>query len=132
MPVLQYRPLNTGLTFLPSLHSALGFVIYFTAKYPSSYLTRAFLFGWSAIGGSHMIHIVNNAGYMQGGPRGHSPDFKPFRLMHSDLAVMRRCPILGSIWIWSIVQLDLPSALTSLAIVIAYVKYNGLSIIFPS
>ncbi|KAK9895783.1 hypothetical protein P389DRAFT_137714, partial [Cystobasidium minutum MCA 4210] len=87
--------LSRAINVLP----ALGFVIYFTAKYPASLLTRAFLFGWSAIGGSYMIHIVNKAGYLQ---------------------VMRRCPILGSIWIWAIVQLDLPSALISLAAVAAY------------
>lgn len=83
-----------------------------------------------------MIHIVNKAGYMQGKCKNllsskvrHTTNLILTVILRS---VMRRCPMLGSIWIWSIVQLDLPSALVSLAVVVAYVKYNGLSVIFPS
>lgn len=42
---------------------------------------------------------------------------------------MRRAPVLGVLWVWSIVQLDLTYALATLGIVAAYVKIKGLKII---
>jgi hypothetical protein len=46
------------------------------------------------------------------------------------LTVMRRCPVLGTLWIWSIVQLDLVYALGSLLAVGLYTWWNGLKLVF--
>ncbi|KAI1809143.1 hypothetical protein GGS20DRAFT_573338 [Poronia punctata] len=49
----------------------------------------------STISGCYLIHITNEYGYIY---------------------VMKRSPPLGCIWIWSIIELDLPMALISLAV----------------
>ena len=45
-------------------------------------------------------------------------------------AVMIRCPVLGTLWIWAIVQLDLVYAVGSLLAVAVYVWWNGLKLVF--
>ncbi len=44
--------------------------------------------------GCHLIHITNEFGYM---------------------AILKRSPPLGCLWVWSIIELNLPLALLSLA-----------------
>jgi len=96
--------LGRAVNVLPGL----AFVVYLTSHYSTHLLTKLVLFAFSAVGGSHMIYCVNTQSY---------------------LAVMKRCPALGTLWIWSIVQLDLTFAVASLAAVAGYVKWRGLHII---
>lgn len=46
--------------------------------------------------------------------------------------VIRKAPALGTLWIWSVVQMDLTTTLASLICVGAYVKYAGLNLILAS
>ena len=48
------------------IYTGLAFVIYFTFWHPRHPLCRAFLLACSTIGGSHMIYLVNHAGFLQG------------------------------------------------------------------
>lgn len=48
-----------------------------------------------AISGCSLIHITNEAGY---------------------LAVMKRAPTLGCLWLWAVLELPLISAVASLAV----------------
>lgn len=40
-------------------------------------------------------------------------------------AVMKRAPPIGTIWVWSVIEMDLPYALASLVAVIGYMWWNG-------
>lgn len=84
-------------------------IIFYTARHANHVAMRFALFIYSLVGGSVMIHTVNHAGY---------------------LVVISRSPALGTLWIWSIVQLDLLPAVISLAGVWAYVRWKGLNIIW--
>jgi hypothetical protein len=44
--------------------------------------------------------------------------------------VFLQCPPLATIWIYTIVQLDVVPAVANLAIVAAWVKWKGLKLIF--
>lgn len=47
------------------------------------------------------------------------------------LAVMKQSPPLGTLWIFSVVRLDLLPACISLGIIAAYVKYTRLPVFGP-
>lgn len=42
---------------------------------------------------------------------------------------MRQCPPLGTMWVYTIIQLDLVKAVAALVAVAAYVQWAGLKII---
>lgn len=66
---------------------------------------RQFIFfAMSLATGPYLIHISNTYGYM---------------------AIMKRAPPLGCLWLWSIVELDLVWGVLSLAIAVAYSVKNG-------
>ncbi|KAI6784781.1 uncharacterized protein J7T54_007874 [Emericellopsis cladophorae] len=61
----------------------------------------------SVVAGCYLIHISNEFGY---------------------LAVMKQAPPLGCIWVWSVIELDLPWAVLSLAVAGGYLWYGGYSV----
>jgi hypothetical protein len=89
--------------------TGLALIIFYTARHANHVVMKLALFTYSLIGGSFMIHTVNNEGY---------------------LVVISRSPALGTLWVWSIVQLDLLPAVISLVGVAAYVRWKGLNIIW--
>ncbi|KAK4167637.1 hypothetical protein QBC43DRAFT_362456 [Cladorrhinum sp. PSN259] len=77
---------------------------------PSRYqsvLRQFIFFVTSVIGGCYMIHITNSFGYM---------------------AVMKQAPPLGCLWVWSVIELELPYAVLSLAADGAFLWLNGYNI----
>ncbi|KAK4187170.1 hypothetical protein QBC35DRAFT_241422 [Podospora australis] len=59
-----------------------------------SALRQAIFFACSLVAGCYMIYITNSFGYM---------------------AVMKQAPPLGCLWVWSVIELELPWAVLSLA-----------------
>lgn len=68
---------------------------------------QAVFFATSLAAGCHLIHVTNHHGY---------------------LAVMKRAPPLGCLWVWSVIELDLPLAALSLAGAGVFVWAGGYSI----
>ncbi|KAK1832224.1 hypothetical protein QBC39DRAFT_390676 [Podospora conica] len=68
---------------------------------------QAVFFATSLAAGCYLIHVTNNYGY---------------------LAVMKRAPPLGCLWVWSVIELDLPLAALSLAGAGVFVWAGGYSI----
>jgi len=56
-------------------------------------LRQVIFFATSVAAGCYLIHVTNSAGY---------------------LAVMKQAPPLGCLWVWSVIELDLPWAVLSL------------------
>jgi hypothetical protein len=69
---------------------------------------QVFFLALSTLSGCYLIHAANVYGY---------------------LAVMKRAPPLGTLWIWSVIELKLPLALLSLGLVGGYLQWSGYSII---
>lgn len=61
----------------------------------------------SVCSGCYLIHITNTYGY---------------------LAVMKQAPPVGCLWVWSVIELQLPWAVLSLAVAGAYLKVRGYDI----
>lgn len=61
----------------------------------------------SVCSGCYLIHITNTYGY---------------------LAVMKQAPPVGCLWVWSVVELQLPWAVLSLTVAGAYLKVRGYDI----
>lgn len=61
-------------------------------------------FAGSVVAGCYLIYSGNKHGYFN---------------------VMKAAPPVGTLWIWSVVEMSLPFAASSAAIVLAYVYYNG-------
>ncbi|KAI1423536.1 hypothetical protein F5Y12DRAFT_716161 [Xylaria sp. FL1777] len=70
-------------------------------------LRQAIFFVASTVSGCYLIDISNNYGY---------------------LYIMKRSPPLGCLWIWSIIELDLPMALFSLTIAAGFFYRGGYSL----
>jgi hypothetical protein len=70
-------------------------------------LRQTIFFATSVYAGCYLIHITNTAGY---------------------LAVMKQAPPLGCIWVWSVIELDLPWAVLSLVGAGAFLWQKGYSI----
>jgi hypothetical protein len=67
-----------------------------------------FLFLAGSVGaGCHLIHITNEYSYYH---------------------VLKRAPPLGVVWIWSVIELDLIYAAASALMCVAYLKWNGYSV----
>ncbi|KAH6893357.1 hypothetical protein B0T10DRAFT_559347 [Thelonectria olida] len=78
-------------------------VPYVPQKY-QHHIRQFIFFAMSLACGPYLIHISNRYGYM---------------------AVMKRAPPLGCLWLWSIVELDLVWAVLSLSITVAYSYKKG-------
>lgn len=90
-------------TILPILFLTLYMLRSKTAKRFS--LARQFLFlGISVAAGCYTIHVGNRYEYF---------------------AVMKQAPPLGTVWIWSVIELNLPFAVASVAIDVGYLWWNG-------
>ncbi|KAI1306557.1 hypothetical protein F5Y03DRAFT_133948 [Xylaria venustula] len=70
-------------------------------------LRQAIFFVASTVSGCYLIDISNNYGY---------------------LYIMKRSPPLGCLWVWSVIELDLPIAVTSIAIVTGFFFYGDYSL----
>jgi hypothetical protein len=69
-------------------------------------LQQIFYLGVGIAAGCYVIHAANAKGYY---------------------AVMKRCPPLGTLWIWSVIEMNLPYAAASVAVDIAFMWYKGYS-----
>lgn len=70
-------------------------------------LRQALFFMTSTLAGCYLIHITNNYSY---------------------LAVMEQAPPIGCLWVWSVIEMDLAWAVSSLAIAGGFLKYMGYGI----
>lgn len=70
-------------------------------------LRQIIFFCMSVCSGCYLIHVTNSKGY---------------------LATQRQAPPLGCLWLWSVVELDLAWAATSLLGAVAFVWYGGYNI----
>ncbi|KAH6839405.1 hypothetical protein B0I37DRAFT_233615 [Chaetomium sp. MPI-CAGE-AT-0009] len=75
-------------------------------RYQSA-LRQAIFFTTSIFAGCYLIHITNAYGYM---------------------AVMKQAPPIGCLWVWSVIELDLPWAVVSLSGAGAFLWQKGYSI----
>lgn len=69
---------------------------------------RLFLLGMSIAAGCYIVKSVNKHGYY---------------------FVMKRTPPLGTLWIWAVIEMDIPGAMLSLVGVGLYTWYNGYSVL---
>ena len=67
---------------------------------------QIFFFAGSIFAGCYLIHISNTYGYF---------------------AVMKQAPPLGCLWIWSVIELDVQWAASSLIFCAVFLKYGGYS-----
>jgi len=79
--------------------------IFYTTRYKRTRKMQAFLFVLSLVVGPRMMWLINRGSW---------------------LVNMRQCPPLATIWVYTIVQLDLVPAVIGLAIVAGWVKWMGL------
>ncbi|EGG04099.1 uncharacterized protein MELLADRAFT_108727 [Melampsora larici-populina 98AG31] len=98
---------NTELKRLVNVAPSLIVLIHFTLHSPKHLFTRFTLFGLSAIGGSYMVFVMNKYSY---------------------LLVMKQTPALGTLWIYSVVRMDLIDAVISLVIVAGWCWVKKLSL----
>ncbi|KAK0703856.1 hypothetical protein B0T26DRAFT_657334 [Lasiosphaeria miniovina] len=70
-------------------------------------IRQSIFFVASICAGCYLIHITNTYGYM---------------------AVMKRAPPVGCLWVWSVIELDLPWAVLSLASAGSFLLLKGYSI----
>ncbi|KXH29896.1 hypothetical protein CNYM01_10205 [Colletotrichum nymphaeae SA-01] len=70
-------------------------------------IRQAIFFVAGVWAGCHLIYITNKFSYMY---------------------IMKQAPTLGCVWIWSVLELDLPVAVASLAVAGAYLLQGGYSI----
>lgn len=65
---------------------------------------QVIFFVMSTLAGPYLIHISNNYGY---------------------IAIMKRAPPVGCLWVWAVVEMDILWAFPSLCIAVAYAYKNG-------
>lgn len=70
-------------------------------------LRQSVFFTASVCAGCYLIHITNRYGYM---------------------AILKQAPSIGVLWVWSVIELDLPWAVLSLTGAGAFLWQNGYSI----
>ncbi|KAK4149136.1 hypothetical protein C8A00DRAFT_19142 [Chaetomidium leptoderma] len=83
-----------------------GLIPGLTPRYQSA-LRQAIFWTTSTLAGCYLIHITNTSGYM---------------------AVMKQAPPIGCLWVWSVIELDLPWAVLSLAGAGTFLWQKGYSI----
>ncbi|KAH9816380.1 hypothetical protein DFH28DRAFT_965123 [Melampsora americana] len=98
---------NTELKRLTNVAPSLILLIHFTLHYPKHLFTRFTLLCLSAIGGSYMVFVMNKYSY---------------------LLVMKQTPALGTLWIYSVVRMDLIDAVLSLGLVAGWCWFKTLSL----
>ncbi|KAJ4149958.1 hypothetical protein LMH87_010730 [Akanthomyces muscarius] len=76
------------------------------ARYQSP-LRQAVFFTISVVSGCYLIYVTNMKGY---------------------LATQKRAPPLGCLWIWAVMELDLPWATLSLVVASAYIYLKGYNV----
>ncbi|KAI9683960.1 MAG: hypothetical protein M1829_004295 [Trizodia sp. TS-e1964] len=107
----QYRQeMDWGSIASRSLQSypVMFFLIYMLHS-PANHPAAQLLFVCMSITtGCYLVHIANKKGYY---------------------AVMKRAPPLGSLWVWSVIELKLPYAVGSLLVVLIFVYYGNYTII---
>ena len=74
----------------------------FSYRFPI--LRDATFFGGSVVAGCYLVYSGNKHGYFY---------------------VMKSAPPIGTLWIWSVVEMSLPFAATSAAAVLGYIWWNG-------
>lgn len=74
-------------------------LIYMLHRRRNNYLVKALFFGFSVSAGMWMVHATNRYGYF---------------------AVMKKAPGVGTIWVWSVVELDAVLALVSLLVTVGF------------
>lgn len=67
-------------------------------------LRQALFFAASAAAGCYLVHITNAYGYY---------------------AVIKQAPPVACLWVWAVMELDLPQAVLSLLVAGAYMRYKG-------
>lgn len=67
-------------------------------------LRQAVFFATGTCAGCYLIHITNNYGY---------------------LAIMKQAPPLGCIWVWCVIELDLPLAVLNVVIAAFFLWQGG-------
>jgi hypothetical protein len=70
-------------------------------------LRQTIFFVTSTLSGCYLIHITNIASY---------------------IAVMKQAPPIGCLWVWSVIELELPWAVLSLAGAATFLRQMGYSI----
>ncbi|KAM4062625.1 deacetylase-like protein [Hirsutella rhossiliensis] len=70
-------------------------------------LRQAIFFAMSVASGCHLIYVSNTYGY---------------------LATMKQAPPLGCLWLWAVVELDLPAAVLSLVLAGLFLRQGGYEI----
>ncbi|KIM46271.1 hypothetical protein M413DRAFT_441352 [Hebeloma cylindrosporum] len=86
----------------------LSLFIFYTTRYKQDRRMQALLFVISFTVGSRMIFLLNNASW---------------------LVNMKQCPPLATLWIYTVVQLDLAPAVLSLLAIAAFVKWKDLKVL---
>jgi hypothetical protein len=74
----------------------------FSYRFPL--LRDAIFFGGSVVAGCYLVYSGNKHGYFY---------------------VMKSAPPVGTLWVWSVVEMSLPFAATSAAVVLGYIWWNG-------
>ncbi|KAL2123789.1 hypothetical protein VTJ04DRAFT_154 [Mycothermus thermophilus] len=92
--------------FLHPHHANPGLVPGLSSR-QQAYVRQAIFFTTGTLAGCYLIHITNMYGYM---------------------AVMKQAPPIGCLWVWSIIELELPWAVLSLAAAGGFLWQGGYSI----
>ncbi|KAF8076299.1 hypothetical protein FPV67DRAFT_409432 [Lyophyllum atratum] len=85
----------------------LSIIIFYTSRYKSYRPMQLFLFVLGVLSGSRMLYLLDRGSW---------------------LVNMRQCPPLATVWVYTIVQLDLLPAVFSLGVISMYVWWQGLSL----
>ncbi|KLO16322.1 hypothetical protein SCHPADRAFT_823341 [Schizopora paradoxa] len=92
------------LTSIPLL----SVFIFYTTRHKADQRMQVALTILSIISGCRLIYVVNRTNWT---------------------VIMRQCPPLGTMWVYTVVQLELGKAVAALAAVAGYVQWTGLKII---
>ncbi len=95
------------ISMLPVLF-VLVYVLHSASAIRLKLFRQLFFFVTSLVAGCYMVHSANKYHYF---------------------AVMKKAPPIGTLWIWSAVEMDLLSLISSTALVAVYTWYRGYSII---
>lgn len=100
----QHPGLKEEFGQLVNAFPIMALFIFYTNRYKNTIILQGAMTLASIAAGSHMIYLINKA------PWG---------------TVIRQCPPLGVIWVYTVVQLQLTYACVALLAVFGYVRYNA-------
>jgi len=115
MDILAHRQYGQHFTTLGILEGAssriflLSLFVFFTTRHKADRRMQAFLFAASVASGIRLIYVVNRSNWR---------------------VVMRQCPPLGTLWVYTIVQLQLLPAVGALSLVAGWVWWKDMQIVF--